>query len=290
VDWITSLAEAGRCLDAHGQLRVFNDGVVVPSAPVVTTSNSGVEKCDVRSESARRSETGPRSRSPRWEGAPVGSRTASTPPPIISGSLKKQYEVELNGLGEFYPGTQLWYRPDGVWLLWKSRVLDGLPQHALFLTGICYTSLTVRSWGFWAHELAKPRWIGPRHTNFVDGSVCAFEPKDETWVFGASIVSLLDICSVWALRQLHLDVFGKWPGMQVAHYRIERVLEQRDNEYCGCGSDEKLYTECCKSRDIARANVADAVQFLFIPRSPPSKILAVISGQEIPPTIADILR
>ena len=288
-DWTRALADMGKCLDDQAELRVLNGGVVVPGTPTFAPSTSGVERKDVDAKATRRSETRPRPRSPRWERTSGRSWTTSAAAPVVSRHFKKQYEAELSGLGEFYPETQLWYRPDGVWLLWKSRVLNELPRHALFLTGVSYVSLTVRSWGFWAHELSAPLWIGPRHTNFGDGSICAFEPMDHTWTFGQPIVRLLDLYTVWALRHLHLEVLGKWPGQQVAHYRIERILEQRDNEYCGCGASNKLYGDCCKHDDIAETEVADAVQFLFLPRRPPTEVVNALSYGGAPLGIGELV-
>jgi hypothetical protein len=287
-NWTASLAAVGKCLSGDGHVRVLNGGVVVPSTPIVSSSNLGVEKQDDR-KATRRPTTGPRPRAPRWQGTPRRPWTASTAAPVVSRALQRRYEAELSAFGEFYPGTQLWHRPDGVWLLCRSRVLDGLPVYALFLVGVSYAWPAVRGWGFWAHELGTPCWMGPRHTNFFDGSICAYEPTDGTWAFGQPIVQLLDLYSVWALRHLHLDVLGTWPGHHVAHYAIERVLEQRDNEYCGCGATTKLYGDCCKTKDLSNTQVADAVQFVWVPRRPSASVLAVVKHGALPPQLSEFV-
>lgn len=287
--WISALADIGKRLDQQSELRVLNGGVVVPSMRTVSSSSLGVEIQDVNAKAARRSETRSRRRAPGWQGAPGRPWATSTAPPVVGRPLKKLYESQLSGLAEFYPGAQLWHQTDGVWILCKSKVLDGLPRHALFLTGISYVWPMVRSWAFWAHEVTVPIWIGPRHTNFYDGSICAFEVTDETWLFGQSIVSLLDLYTVWALRHLHLELLGTWPGQQVAHYAVERVLEQRDDELCGCGTASKLYCDCCKDADVSNMRIGDAVEFAWFPRTPPSSVLAVLSRAKNPPEMSSVM-
>ncbi len=286
-DWRQALAAVGKCLDEQAPLRVLNGGVVVPSTPSAT-STLGLETIDVSAKGTRRSTTGPRQRAPRWQGSSGRAWTAGNTAPVVSRLFQKQYEAELSGIGEFYPGTRLWHQAGGIWLLCKSNVLDGLHQHAIFLTGISYAwPAMVRSWGFWAHELATPSWIGPRHTNFYDGSICAFEPTDGTWVLGQPIVRLLDLYTVWALRHLHLEFLGRWPGEHVAHYAIERLWEQRDNEYCGCGATSSSYRDCCKPKDSSETQVGDAVQFAWFPRKPPPCVLAVLYEGANPPELSD---
>lgn len=290
-DWLRSLAAIGKCLDGQGELMVLNGGIVTPNTVAVSSSTLGKENDDEHGKTARRPETRPRQRTPGWQGPSGGPWTwsASAPAPVVSRLFEKQYQAELNGLGEYYPEAQLWHQEHGVWILCKSKVLDGLFRHALFLVGVSYAWLMVRSWAFWTHELAALTWIGPRHTNFGDGSICAYEPSDETWRFGDSLVRLLDLYSVWAARHLHLETFGTWPGLQVSHFAIERIVEQRDNELCGCGASERRYAECCKSMDLAQMRVADAVQFALLPRSPPASVLAAVRESVEPPRFGEFL-
>jgi hypothetical protein len=287
--WPNALASLGRQLNARSELRVLNGGVVVPSTPTVPSSSLGVEMQDVDAKATRRSETRPRQRAPGWQGPPRRPWPTGAAAPVIGRPLEKLYESELSGLAEFYPDPQFWHQVDGTWILWKSKVLDDLPRQALFLTGISNVWPLVLSWGFWTNDLTLPRWIGPRHTNFYDGSICAFEVKDETWLFGQSIVKLLDLYTVWALRHLHLEILGTWPGQQVAHYGIERIFEQGDTELCGCGSAVNLYRDCCKPKDVSQTRAADAVQFVWFPRTPPRSISAVFLRGEEPPHLSELI-
>jgi hypothetical protein len=178
-------------------------------------------------------------------------------------------------------------------LLNQSALLSGLRQNAIFLTGACFARGMVRSWGFWGDPLAAPVWIGPRHTNFPDGSICAFEPRDGTWIFGDSLVLLLDLYTVWTLRQLHLQVLGRWPGYQAVAHPYERILELREDEYCGCGRTDRLYGECCRDKDLGRNRIADAVSFFFFSggrlREPPEAIVQFAREARHPPKISDLL-
>jgi hypothetical protein len=104
----------------------------------------------------------------------------------------------------------------------------------------------VSSWAWWTTGI----WVGPRHTNYPDGSICSFEESDGTWNTRDSLVPLLDLHSVWLVRHLHLRHFGRWPGRQVLHTAYERVAENGACEFCGCDSGE-LYAACCQQRDLA---------------------------------------
>src|SRR3954470_15266743 len=132
-EWIDALALIGHELDAGAEVRVLNGGVVVPSMPTVSSSFLGMEMHDVNGKATRRSETRPRSRAPRWEGTAGRPWTTSTAAPVVGKPLKKLYETELSGLAVSYPETQLWHQTDGVWLRYKSKLLDGLSRNALFL-------------------------------------------------------------------------------------------------------------------------------------------------------------
>ena len=128
-----------------------------------------------------------------------------------------------------------------------------------------------------------PAWIGPRHTNYPDGSICAYEPSDGTWSFGNPLVELFDLYSVWALRHLHLRTFGRWPGPQAVHRPYERLLELNPEEHCGCGSQARTYAECCRPEDFDGDRIRDAVDFMFWSggtlRAPPLAVVDFAAGQ-----------
>lgn len=288
-----ALQKIGHQLDHQIFPRIKNGGIVMPSELAVSHSTLGMEISNDYTERQRRSETRPRKRAAGRQGSAGRSWPSRQTAPVVCTSLQAQYEDELDAVYEAYPGTQIWREEEGVWLLTESSLLPGFEQRALFLVGISFANAIVRGWGFWRICLANPTWIGPRHTNFPDGSICAFEPADGTWVIGDPIVELLDLYTLWALRHLHLQVFGRWPGHQAVRHPYERILELKGDEHCGCGKSDKLYGECCRDNDLARNRVADAVNFLLRYsgglRQPPSSVVRFVREQIGPPQFGDLL-
>lgn len=286
------LKQIGHQLDEDIFPRIKNSGIVTPGDAAAPTSNWAEEINNERSGTTR-SETG------AWTGPPRGKRQAdrhrapSATPPIILADLQSRYESELSALHEAYPGTKVWSQTEGMWLLTEGTILPGQWQKAIFLTGIPFDrSRAVRSWGFWVGvPLRCPTWIGPRHTNFPDGSICAFEPRDGTWSAGDSLVVLLDLFALWALRHLHLQAFGRWPGRQTARWVHERLGEIIPSEYCGCGS-AKFYEDCCLPNDLSSDRIAEAAIFQSETggvRTPPGAIVRFIRGNGNIPEIVEML-
>lgn len=287
---LQTLREIGRQLDDNLAVNVQNDGIVTPSAAIVSSVTLGEESYNAEPATGR-SETRPRTRAASRQGQAGGystgrpwasGRTAS----LLVPELRAHYEEEIGRITEFYPGTELWDQEQGVWLLVRSSLLYGLTRRAIFATYVSYAALAVYSWAFWEDLLTPGTWIGPRHTNFPDGSICAFEPDDSTWVYGRPIVKLFDFYSVWAVRHLHLEVFGRWPGRQSVKYAYERILELRDDEFCGCTNGDKLYGDCCKSKDIASSQIPAAIDFFFFSRGrlrePPKAVVDFVHRRSNP--------
>lgn len=269
------LLEIGIQLDAGIFPKVKNGGFVMPGEPSRPLPNRGKEKSDGEGQERE----GPREtgESRPWRGDPrprpgqLGRPRPSGPlwaagkaAPVVS--ALDQYEQEVSALQAIYPDARSWRTQRGVWLAVRARLLPGLREHALFLMGVPAVTGVVRSWAFWVDPIFLPVWIGPRHTNFGDGSICAFEPADGTWSFGDSLIELVDMYAVWALRHLHLRHTGRWPGPQAVHRPYERLLEIGSDERCGCPTPRGTYSRCCRSRDLGRDRIADAVDFLIFSR------------------------
>lgn len=293
------LGEIGRQIDRNRLPLVYDGGFVLPGKSRVGTSTSGKEtgnaseptwKAGTRQQGSSR----PWSQSRTWPRSPARSRTTGTTAPVIDPSLQEKYEDELDALGGAYPNARIWHQTNGMWLLTNSTLVSGLSKTATFLTAIpFYRQARPKSWGFWTTPISS-KWIGPRHTNFPDGSICAFEPTDGTWNPGDSIINLLDIYSVWAVRHLHLEAFGRWPGFQSVPFAYERITEFRDDEFCGCGNSDKLYAECCKESDLAhnQKELRDEFWKIVGPlglREPPKQITDFISTKSNPPHLEDLL-
>lgn len=292
------LGEIGRQLDELIFPRVRNGGIVLPSEPYVPFQSMGKEKQNA-AKRQRRSATEPwswpsgRQGTSDGSGAVGGSRTPGDAAPLLSAVQCPHYENELASVCEAYPGTVVWNQGEDFWLLVESSLLPGLQKKAQFLVAVSAVFQTIRAWAFWNSNAISTTWIGPRHTNFPDGSICSFEPRDGTWQFGDSLVALLDIYSLWALRHLHLEVFERWPGPQSVAPPYERIQELRDDELCGCGQSSKRYADCCKPYDTQRKLLSAAVSFCFFSawsvRSPPKSVMQFMLRRGQPPDIGNVL-
>lgn len=290
---LSALLELGRQLDRDIYPRVLDCGIVMPSGTAIHPQIWATKEQDNEKRGKGRPATGPWQGTSGWQRPSDGDRTSGSPTPVVCSELKESYEADLEEVMKSYPNSRVWHQDEGFWLLTESQLLPGLWQKAVFLTGIPYArNRTIRAWGFWAGiPLAHPVWIGPRHTNFPDGSVCAFEPEDGTWNPGGSLVTLIDLYTIWALRHLHLQAYGRWPGRQVAHFGFERIVEMKQDEICICGLD-KLYGDCCQPKDLSSDIIAEAVHFSIRTghtRRPHEAVANFLREQAEIPRIVDLL-
>ena len=283
----------GLQLDREIFPEVFDGGVVAPSPAAVPqylgaeTQNVGTRPFPITS--------GASSFSSGTASATSSEATAWTPSattPLERASIRAHYEDALDDVHAAYPGTRTWHDQDGIWLLSESSIVQGLNRAATFLVAFSWEHAAAKGWGFWRNRIGSVRWIGPRHTNFPDGSICAFHPAAGTWVFGDPIGALLDLYTVWALRHLHLELFNHWPGPQAVFHPYERRMELHASERCGCGSG-RTYRDCCASQDAARKVVPDAVsfaiQFAGGRREPPARVAQFALNLAQPPPISTVM-
>lgn len=290
-DAINELAEIGRQLNRNIFPTVKNSGIVSPSDSSVFPNPLGKEKHHARQKQAR-STTEP------WQGTPggtwafTGARSASQTSQVIDPVYSAIYPDPLAALVSAYPSARVWMQKGGFWVYSESTLLPDLGRTVGFLTCVSTDRGFVKSWAFYI-GIVGVAWIGPRHTNFPDGSICAFEPKDGTWMFGDSLVELLDLYTVWALRHVHYDVFGTWPGPQAVALPYERILELKDEEHCGCGASDKRYVDCCKEADSKLNQIAEAFKFSnfsrWAIRQPPSSVLQFMLYKKTLPRIEELV-
>lgn len=284
----TLLEEIGQQLDQAIFPVVHNGGLVLPGPGVVAPIVPGMEpNHEQRQKRASRSATGLRQRPEAWArkagaGPAVRSRTAGAPAQVPLVDCPYDIDDAVHQLMEAYPGTRVWHQEEGVWLAVPSSLLPGHGRVAKFVVAVFPRHQHVRGWGFWMGGDVAARWIGPRHTNYPDGSICAFDIDDGTWAFGESLVTMMDIYSVWAVRQLYLEHFGTWPGPQSSSHPYERMIEFRDTEHCSCGRRGGRYENCCKISDHRRRPIANAVNFAvgtnFVVRTPPRNVASLALG------------
>ena len=293
------LQQIGDALDGQRQLRVYTHGLVAldQAAPTVTASK---ENCDGR-QRKRRSPARSRKGAAGRKGSSGGSWQAAAASRDGSDVLRTAYEGQVTRLAEAYPTLQTFPNDDGMWLLARSSIISGLAREATFLVALPYElGLGPRAWAFWTAN-GRFVWIGPRHTNFGDGSICAFSPDDGAWTEREDLRTLLDLYSAWALRHLHLEILGRWPGKQYsligADPRVQAWYRQREcqaDELCGCGSETRRYAECCQPFDLQLNILEVAPLFLratnggFGNRQPPPSVVDFVEGKSALPRIADV--
>lgn len=272
-----TLREIGAQLDRNCFPIIHNGGVVVPSRPPFVSQKLGTERSDATTFRPIRPTARSWPRPPSWQ-RPSGRsgpsrRAAST----ACARYQAAYENQLNDVWDSYPDTRVWVQDDGMWLQANSAILEGLGKKATFLVAVPFQpQLRVRSWAFWT-TIIGVSWLGPRHTNWPDGDICAYTSDDGTWGAGGSVVKLLDLNTLWALRQLHFEEFGRWPGYHSAPHPYERITELRGDEFCGCDRSDRLYRDCCQERDLAEDQAQIATDFYCRYmrnglRSPPEEI------------------
>lgn len=276
----------GGLLDSNIFPCIKNGGIVAPSTQCGTSKFMLGEKSDNEQQRQRRSTTQSWQRNTREQGTPSGSRQTSNTAQIVSSDIQQKYLSEMSVVIEAYPSTHIWTEENGIWLVTNSALLDGSNLSATFL--VCLPNdLTKfpKAWAFW-NGLS---WIGERHTNFPDGSICAFEPSDRTWTPSEPLINLLDLYTLWAFKHYYLKEFGKWPGYQVAHIAYERHLEFSDDEFCGCNNFNKKYKDCCKLKDRDMNLLKNGIHFsIYGKRSPPKSIFDFMYLGKSLPKIANL--
>lgn len=290
-DELTLVAEIGRELDAGKSPRAWSEGVILPGASSPPSKPPGEENVYDRSE-ARRSESGSRKRSAGRQGAARRRGEANPAPPDFESASGAIDLESLAALRRAYPEVEVREESDAVWMLTPAKLLPGPRPRVYFVTVFpknLYLSSAQgwlgspmpRTWAFWPDG----QWVGPRHTNSPDGSICAFEPQDGTWLPGDSLPDLMDIYSLWALRHIHLEFFGRWPGPQSNHQRYERILEAHPSEQCGCQNPKGTYAECCRDGDVRNLRLEDVFEFLKLGRRPPNEIVRFFRERRDPPSL-----
>jgi hypothetical protein len=227
---------------------VHNGGRVGLGAAVANTSpgHGAQNERRRREEGSRLEPPAPRQRAWGRQGSSPASATTQV---VRNGGLTEDEETDLDGASVSYPNMRVRLAPTGIVLsgaLCPIRGISRCASLAVYLPLVRETR--VRAWAWWTDGV----WIGPRHTNYGDGSICAFEPSDATWNRGRPVVQLIDIYAVWIARHMYLERFGRWPGNQVLHTVHERLSESHPDEWCGCGST-KSYSQCCYETDRGRS-------------------------------------
>lgn len=277
------MRRVGNDLDVGRYPRCFEGGLLVPSEEGMPIRTLGKE---IAHGNSRQSgpPAGSRQRTSRWQRPTGRPRTPDPAAQFRIAGLERQFTSQLAAVEGAYPSVNLWQQELGAWLLLDSVVLPGLDRRARFAVAVPFTTHRVRAWGFWAGMLQPASWIGPRHTNFPEGSICSFDPNAAHPPGAHDLVGLLDVYTLWAFRHLHLEALGRWPGRHIGGFVSERLFEFRPDEFCGCGGDGVRYRECCKEADETGLRVAEAVDYVLNVdrRRVPAEVLEFVRGQDPP--------
>src|SRR4051812_16617181 len=186
---------------------------------------------------------GPRQRQGAAASAPSSaSPTSGAPADPEPGSADRSETLTEKYLGFrpeillYYPWTHFREVDHGIWI--TSRIyplgLDG-PCYwiCLFLPDVAVFS--PKAFAFYRLS-PMPRPVGPRHTNFPDGSICAFTDDDDAWRPGDSPKILLNLFAEWLICHLFLKLEHYWPGRQAGLDAIYRSVEFTDRDWCDCGT------------------------------------------------------
>lgn len=274
-----TLQQIGRHLDRGIYPAVYHGGFVKPREDAIPITRG--EEDHHERQTQRRPATEPWQWAAGGQGASGGSGASDQATQIVRPDLQSQYSEELSAVQKTYPRTLAWQLREGILLLTESALIEDIDRSALFLTAVPYDDRKgVKSWGFWGSLTLPGPWIGPRHTNVPDGSICAFEPRDGTWRKGDSLIELLDLYSLWAVRHLHLEHYQRWPGYQSVGFPHERILELRPDEFCGCGQSNRLYRDCCLAEDRRISSLTAAM----------SPITRSFTNRAVPTAVSDFLQ
>lgn len=242
---LPALQRVGASLDQGRSIRVLRGGLVVAEELHV---NGDERKRDNETHGTQGSAAGSRQRPAGWEGAARRPRPAGSLLQAGSGDFRNDFEESLPELRLNYPGTRIWDDEIGLWAAVPSFPLGPDGPQAYLIAGLPFEATPKRQcWGYWKRG-RRLSWIGPRHTNFPDASICAFDDLG-AWRPTEGLSALFDIYSVWLACQLHLRVYERWPGPQHSINSYYRLKEFREGELCSCDSGQ-AYFECHRPQDL----------------------------------------
>ena len=241
-DPILKLKELGQALDIEQPVSVSGGGRVF-----LSDARERKESDHDQRQEKRRPPTYPRKRTGRERRASGGARTPSAAAHFRSERAEVLYGVGALELAREY-SAKIFEEELGIWVAAKSKPLGVRGPLFHILVAVPFEQrIMPRAWAF--HAIGPNcHPVGPRHTNFGDASICAFMKENRAWDYPDGLVRLVDLYSVWLLKQHHLAKFGWWPGPQVGPAALYRRLDFQSREWCGCLSGLK-YENCHQQAD-----------------------------------------
>lgn len=252
------LQRIGEELDLHQTLRVLRGGVVQPSTSRPLSHLLGEVSAH---DGARKPAGSERPATGQGQGAAEGNPAGTRPGPsagqvVRERGVEAKFVTDIEGATDAQEGyPQLRARLAGpiIWLEGEIDPVPGLGRAAR--VRISYpmdTTIPVRAWAWWQ----KGKWIGPRHTNYGEGSICAYEVTDRSWTRAMPLIRYIDQVAGWITRHIYLAEFGRWPGQQVLHTARERLRQHQPGEICGACRSGQPYELCHKLADMQMGRMA----------------------------------
>jgi hypothetical protein len=265
---LAHLRTVGVAIDGGQQPTVFDGGLVGFNRPDESEESSNVSGKEAGSKSGTRSRRRARTRA-RGPQAPDHA--------FRSDALEEVHGAGFRVLAQHYEALAFEDR-NGLWVVVPSLPLGGRGPEVHFLIAVPLDErLAPRAWAF-AKVGPGAELMSLKHTNFPDASVCAFTPEHRPWPNADGLLGLVDIYVLWAVRKLHRDYFGWWPGPQLGACAYYRLREFDPREDCGCGSN-KRYRDCHLAADQLANPHEAAIEFNglygcdYKDRSPPIHVL-----------------
>jgi hypothetical protein len=276
------IGEVGAALFEGRALQASLNGLISIGPLTQSSNEKGNEH--VERQGSRGSTTEPRE---RRQGTPPTSDSSRS---VLE---RRNYRAQVAQIGRYYPGTRVWIRDDATWLAVPCCPLGQDGPWAKFLIAIPKRqSARLLAWGFW-HLGDRVHWIGHRHTNYPDGSICAFPADGSYWRDGDPLCLFVDRLSEWAFRQLYYVVHHIWPGPQEGRWRYYRLASTQLGECCPRCRGLTSYETCCRAIDEAESRPSDRREFIaevgcdIGGQHPHDRLIAFAAGERsLPPRIA----
>jgi hypothetical protein len=210
----------------------------------------------------RRPESGSRQRLEGASGGQRQPRPADSASPVIRCSFVR--ELAVRAARADYPGLRFWREVGGSGSWISAPVFpvgsEG-PRAEIIIAIPSDPTKRILSWGFWRAQQVV-RWIGPKHTNYPEGSICAFPAKSGVWTEDMGLTAYLDRISEWTMRSLYLDIFGLWPGTQEGHDVHYRLCHTHPRECCTRCQGLVKYENCCRDLDLSEWSPRSQERFI----------------------------
>lgn len=244
------LAALGNALELQQSLSAF-DGGFIGFGHETETKVSNYDKREAR-RSAAQSRQGQRTAERPW-------RASGEAHHFSSEAVERAFGTEFRILAQHYDALAF-EDDDGLWVAATSKPLGRCGPQIHFLIAFNFDRAKYpRAWAFEAiGQQVRPMLL--KHTNFPDASLCAFLPDEGAWNPEDGMVALIDHFSIWAVKSLHRQYLGRWPGKQFGACALYRRKEFMPDEQCGCLSG-KLYKECHQALDFLVEKVAGEQEF-----------------------------